>query len=144
MGRMHLVSLAGVALSLLLIAWAFVQLFPAPAPLPTNFEECVAAGNPIMESYPRRCRAGDLEFTESVPTSVVPRCVIAGCSGEICAEESEAPLITTTCEYRAEYSCFAITRCARQQNGHCAWTATPEFAACLASPGNPEEEPQAI
>ena len=22
----------------------------------TNFEECIAAGNPVMESYPRQCR----------------------------------------------------------------------------------------
>jgi len=30
----------------------------------TNFEECVAAGNPVMESYPRQCRHGDTTFTE--------------------------------------------------------------------------------
>lgn len=29
-----------------------------------NFEECVAAGNLVMESYPRKCRAGDTTFTE--------------------------------------------------------------------------------
>lgn len=28
----------------------------------TTFEECVAAGNPIMESYPRQCRAGGKTF----------------------------------------------------------------------------------
>ena len=32
----------------------------------TNFEECVAAGNPVMESYPRQCRAGDKNFTEYI------------------------------------------------------------------------------
>ena len=25
----------------------------------TSFEECVAAGNPVMESYPRQCRTDD-------------------------------------------------------------------------------------
>jgi hypothetical protein len=25
----------------------------------TNFDECVAAGNPVMESYPRQCRSAD-------------------------------------------------------------------------------------
>lgn len=29
-----------------------------------NFEECVAAGNPAMESYPRQCRHKDQLFTE--------------------------------------------------------------------------------
>ncbi len=31
-----------------------------------NFEECVAAGNPVMESYPRQCRVGDQTFTEYI------------------------------------------------------------------------------
>lgn len=32
----------------------------------TNFEECIAAGKPAMESYPRQCRYGDQTFTEEV------------------------------------------------------------------------------
>lgn len=32
----------------------------------TNFEECVAAGNPVMESYPRQCRHGKNSFTEEI------------------------------------------------------------------------------
>ena len=32
----------------------------------TNFEECVAAGNPAMESYPRQCRANDQTFVEEI------------------------------------------------------------------------------
>ena len=34
----------------------------------TNFDECVAAGNPIMESYPRQCRdpISDKTFVEEV------------------------------------------------------------------------------
>lgn len=31
-----------------------------------SFEECVAAGNPVMESYPRKCRHGDITFTEII------------------------------------------------------------------------------
>ncbi|MFH1426535.1 MAG: hypothetical protein ABIG66_03885 [Candidatus Kerfeldbacteria bacterium] len=30
----------------------------------TNFDECVAAGNPVMESYPRQCAADGETFTE--------------------------------------------------------------------------------
>lgn len=37
-----------------------------PLPTVTNFEECVAAGNPVMESYPRQCRAGEQTFTENI------------------------------------------------------------------------------
>jgi hypothetical protein len=33
----------------------------------TNFEECVAAGNPILESYPRQCRTMDgKQFVEEI------------------------------------------------------------------------------
>ncbi len=32
----------------------------------TSFEECVAIGNPVMESYPRQCRSGNKTFTEDV------------------------------------------------------------------------------
>lgn len=34
--------------------------------LALNFEECVALGNPVMESYPRLCRDGDKTFTEDI------------------------------------------------------------------------------
>lgn len=34
----------------------------------TNFEECIAAGNPAMESYPRQCRTVDgKHFVETIP-----------------------------------------------------------------------------
>lgn len=31
-----------------------------------SFDDCVKAGNPIMESYPRQCRAGSQTFTEEI------------------------------------------------------------------------------
>lgn len=38
----------------------------------TSFEECIAAGNPVMESYPRQCRAGDTVFVEEIDAPVNP------------------------------------------------------------------------
>jgi hypothetical protein len=35
-------------------------------PAITNFEECAAAGNPVMESYPRRCNANGQTFTQDI------------------------------------------------------------------------------
>ena len=32
----------------------------------TSFEECITAGNPIMESYPRQCSTGDNIFVEDI------------------------------------------------------------------------------
>ena len=38
----------------------------SPASSISSFEECVAAGNPVMESYPRQCRAGNRTFVSLV------------------------------------------------------------------------------
>ncbi len=55
----------------LLILSFFVLSACAPIIKPTtptvsNFDECIAAGNPAMESYPRQCRHEDQTFTEVI------------------------------------------------------------------------------
>jgi hypothetical protein len=41
---------------------------PTDASSITNFEECIAAGNPAMESYPRQCNTSDgKHFVENIP-----------------------------------------------------------------------------
>jgi len=48
-----------------------------PPSMIKSFEECVAAGNPVMESYPRQCRTLDgKHFVESL--SEQEQCEIAG------------------------------------------------------------------
>ncbi|HEY4502628.1 MAG TPA: Gmad2 immunoglobulin-like domain-containing protein [Candidatus Paceibacterota bacterium] len=46
------------------IAWKLSN--SEPSPRITNFEECVAAGNPVMESYPRQCQNNGEIFVEDV------------------------------------------------------------------------------
>jgi eight-cysteine-cluster-containing protein len=59
-------------------------------------------------------------------------CVTTGCSGTVCAEaESD---IMTTCEMKPEYACYRDAQCARQPDGACGWTETPELQACLDNP----------
>jgi hypothetical protein len=36
----------------------------------SSFDDCVAAGNPVMESYPRQCAAEGNTFTESIVSPV--------------------------------------------------------------------------
>lgn len=55
------------------------------------------------------------------------KCLVTGCSGQICAEED----MVTTCEFIPEYSCYKTARCERQSDGQCGWTATIELASCL-------------
>ncbi|MFH1712471.1 MAG: hypothetical protein ABH846_04540 [Patescibacteria group bacterium] len=49
----------------------------------TSFEECVAAGNPIMESYPRQCATPDGQsFTEVITDDLVNDQIIGGDTDE--------------------------------------------------------------
>jgi hypothetical protein len=36
----------------------------------TSFSECVEAGNPVMESYPRQCRHGEQLFVEDIGNEI--------------------------------------------------------------------------
>ncbi len=136
-----------------------IQLDSITPPLQiANFDECVAAGNPVMESYPRQCRSSDGQlFIEPIqPENTVPSnneppssqstgsmratsCAVAGCSGQLCVSSEEASSIVTTCEFRTEYACYKEAKCEVQRNGSCGWTMTPELGQCLASPGNSVE-----
>jgi hypothetical protein len=43
----------------------------------TNFEECIKAGNPVMESYPRQCSANGKTFTEEIKLPVAESLVLS-------------------------------------------------------------------
>lgn len=143
-----LLLLAG---ALAVVSMVVYQMVPRlsvslPQPIVTNFEECVAAGNPVMESYPRQCRTKDGRlFVEDAPPINDPSqasndgmvfngCAVAGCSQQLCVSAEEASTIMTTCEYRAEYACYREASCEPQADGKCGWTQTPELKRCLANP----------
>ncbi|MDO8514825.1 MAG: hypothetical protein Q7S50_04765 [bacterium] len=111
----------------------------------SNFEECAAAGNPIMESYPEQCRAPDgRTFVRDISNDasngrtgdqvVSNGCAVAGCSSQLCVSAEEASGIVTTCEYRAEYACYREASCEPQADGKCGWTQTSGLQSCLANP----------
>ena len=53
----------------------------------SNFEECVNAGNPVLESYPRKCVANNEVFIEVTSEPLVGGCgtVTPGYNDECCA-----------------------------------------------------------
>jgi hypothetical protein len=57
-------------------------------------------------------------------------CYIGGCAAEVC---SDRPDMVSPCIWRDAYVCFREATCARQPDGACGWTPTPELRACLAS-----------
>ena len=106
-----------------------------------SFEDCAAAGYPIIESYPEQCRTPDgrtfvrdISNDETSGGIVANGCAVAGCSSQLCVSADEANDIVTTCEYRAEYACYREASCEPQANGECGWTQTAELRQCLANP----------
>ncbi len=62
MNTITLSKVSGLSLAAFFALFAGVAL----AATPSSFEECVAAGNPVMESYPRQCMANGRTFTENI------------------------------------------------------------------------------
>lgn len=160
MQALKMIGLLLAACVLAVLALVLLKVAPriepgVPQPIISNFEECAAAGNPVMESYPRQCRTEDGRlFVEEIPDgaagtfpSQLPGegltangCAVAGCSGQLCVSADEASTIVTTCEYRNEYSCYREASCEPQADGKCGWTQTTALKQCLANP--PQEEMQ--
>lgn len=148
MQALKIMGLLLLAAVLAVIALVLIKVSPRINPMPlsvvTNFEECAAEGNPVMESYPRQCRTKDgrlfVEELADQPSSSdgtgisANGCAVAGCSGQLCVSAEEASTIITTCEFRAEYACYREASCEPQADGKCGWTETPELQQCLASP----------
>lgn len=59
------------------------------------------------------------------------KCLVTGCSGQICSDED----VITTCEYKDEYACYKTAKCERQNppagGGKCGWTPTEDLVTCL-------------
>ena len=139
------VILAAVAGVLLLISSSVSQKQVAAI---TNFEECAAAGNPIMESHPEQCRTKDgRTFVNpaqqvDVPALAATGCVVGGCSSEVCSDAVAGPAVSN-CIYKNEFACYKKATCEVQADGTCGWTQTNELQTCIASASTNDGTPQA-
>lgn len=81
------------AILLVLIALGFFAFTERESEIAINsFEECAAAGNPVMESYPRQCRTKDgRSFTEEI--AVVPTSTMIAVSDPLPNAVVSSPLI---------------------------------------------------
>lgn len=72
------ITLAIIVIFIVVGAICFLLVLEPEGPLITgsssidNFEECVEAGHPVMESYPRQCRAGGELFIEEIEVDLEP------------------------------------------------------------------------
>lgn len=86
-----------------------------------------------------------VRFDPGLPkTDIVEKkgnCKVAGCSGQLCIEESAEDLVTT-CEFKEEYACYKTAKCEKQADGHCGWTPSEELVACLYQAWQKEGTPE--
>lgn len=54
-------------------------------------------------------------------------CIVSGCSGEICGEQS----MVSNCMYRPEFSCYKGATCERNKGGKCEWVESDELNKCI-------------
>lgn len=88
-----------------------------PLDLPPCVEDCCPPGQACIPGL-RPCES-TIPFPE--------RCVVSGCSGQICA----AVPMASTCEFVPEYACYRDAECAPQANGACGWTQTEALHRCI-------------
>lgn len=62
MNKAYIVGIVGM----IFLGAFFLFMNQKPDTSINDFETCAAAGNPVMESYPRQCRHGEQTFTEVV------------------------------------------------------------------------------
>ena len=64
-----------------------------------------------------------------------PPCVVGGCSGEICSEQSnDGEGMISICLWKPEFACYRSATCERQINGQCGWTQNSSLIRCLRHP----------
>ncbi|WP_438022366.1 hypothetical protein [Sorangium sp. So ce233] len=86
-------------------------------------------GRDADDEQPGTAEGGDEALGEgSAEAAATGRCLVTGCSRQLCAEQPT----TTTCEWHEAYACYASYGvCERDAGGQCGWRRTPELAACL-------------
>jgi hypothetical protein len=66
-------------------------------------------------------------------------CHLGGCGNQLCSDQEG---VVSTCIWYPTLVCYRDAICARQPNGACGWTPTPELNACLATHSlHPDSQP---
>jgi hypothetical protein len=99
----------------------------------TSFRDCADAGFSVTQSLPHQCRTPDGRIlVEGVNNPTAPLvkdgCYVGGCGSQLCTDQ---PATVSSCVFKDEFACYKTAICARQTNGACGWTQTPELEACV-------------
>jgi len=97
MKKIIILTLALLSIVIILVGCQETQ-HNLDTPQITSFEECAAAGNPIMESYPRKCSANGETFVEEIANEIINQ-PITELKTHTCTEEQKQAKMCTM-EYR--------------------------------------------
>lgn len=75
------------------------------------------------------CAASDGGASPSEDGGANGGCIRTGCSGQLCADSPQP----STCEWTAEYACYAAAACERQSDGSCGFTPSATLTMCIDS-----------
>lgn len=85
---------------------------------------------------------GQKEGVVAPPQEV--RCVVSGCSGQLCIDEKNVESRgVTNCIWQEEFGCYKEARCEPQSDGQCGWTSTSELNTCIDAVRSNPKQPQA-
>ena len=65
-----IVSIIAVIVLVIILAFMWLWFSKEKAVVVNNFQECVAVGNPVMESYPRQCIHDGVNYVEELPPNI--------------------------------------------------------------------------
>jgi hypothetical protein len=103
-----------------------------------DFQTCVDAGNPVMESFPPQCRANGQTFFAEVPRLSNQYPTYKGCSNvgdRVCVKAEGAKDVIISLDIKPEDECRAkYSRCEPQADGECGWTQSVALDVCLDPP----------
>ncbi len=99
------------------------------------FQKDNPSGEALHDSSYKVAVIFDTPKTPSATTTPpLAKCVVGGCSGQICADTN----MVSTCEYTESYACYKKATCERQSDGKCGWTPNTEFNKCLKDAETPK------
>ena len=76
--------------------------------------------DPCLNHYPQEAECGSNSGCET-----------GGCSGQLCGNKGGFEGLTTTCDFKGEYSCLKLTKCSCIEN-KCAFEETKDYIGCMA------------
>lgn len=82
----------------------------------------------ILLTFLSNSSVGAMPQIGDIVPEPVTRCVISGCSGEVCADIKDP--VNSICLYQEGYACLKYAKCELQKSGGCGWTYTDEYRSC--------------